>query len=125
MFYFCKMQGTGNDFVLVNYIKEKFEYSFKLLSEFLCDRHYGIGADGLIIIDKSEIADLRMRIFNPDGEEAEMCGNGIRCFAKYVYEHGIIKKEKFEVETKAGIKEIGLIVEGKTVLNVNLHGFEF
>lgn len=120
MFYFCKMQALGNDFVIVNYIEEKFEYSFKLLAEFLCDRHYGVGADGLIVIDKSEIADLKMRIFNPDGSEAEMCGNGIQCFSKYVYEHGIIKKEKFEIETKAGVRGTQLVVEGKTVLKAKV-----
>ena len=120
MFYFCKMQGTGNDFVLVDYITEKFEYSFKLLSEFLCNRHYGVGADGLIIIDKSGIADFKMRIFNSDGSEAEMCGNGIRCFAKYVYEHGLTKKEKFAIETMAGIRNVELNIEGKTVINIKV-----
>lgn len=120
MFYFCKMQGTGNDFVIVDYITEKFEYSFKLLSEFLCNRHYGVGADGVIIIDKSEIADFKMRIFNSDGSEAEMCGNGIRCFAKYVYEHGFIKKERFDIETMAGIKNVELSIEGKTVVNIKV-----
>ena len=120
MFYFCKMQATGNDFVLVDYTKEKFEYSFKLLTEFLCNRHYGVGADGLIIIGKSEVADLKMRIFNADGSEAEMCGNGIICFAKYVYEYGIIAKENFQVETKAGIKNISLVLEEKTVLSAKV-----
>ena len=120
MFYFCKMQATGNDFVLVDYTSEKVEYSFKLLAEYLCNRHYGVGADGLIIIDKSVVADLKMRIFNPDGSEAEMCGNGIRCFAKYVYEHEILRKEKFQVETMSGIKEIELKVEGKKVLSVKV-----
>ncbi len=120
MFYFCKMQATGNDFVLVDYVRQEIQYSFKLLAQYLCDRHYGVGADGVVIIDKSKVADLKMRIFNPDGEEAEMCGNGLRCFAKYVYEHGIITKENFQVETKAGIKDIQLIVEGKTVLKVKV-----
>ena len=63
MFYFCKMQATGNDFILIDYINNKFDYSLKLLAEYLCDRHYGVGADGIIIIDKSNIADFKMRIF--------------------------------------------------------------
>ncbi len=120
MFYFYKIQANGNDFVLVDYTKQKFEYNFKLLAEFLCDRHYGVGADGLIVIDKSKIADIKMRIFNKDGSEAEMCGNGIMCFSKYVYEHNILKKENFRVETKAGIKNIELTIEGKSVLKVKV-----
>ena len=120
MFSFCKMQGSGNDFVIVDYKEEKLEYSFKLLSQFLCNRHYGVGADGLIIIDKSEIADFKMRIFNRNGSEAEMCGNGIRCFAKYVYEHGRTRKENFDIETISGIKKVELIVEGKTVISVKV-----
>ena len=87
MFYFYKMQAAGNDFIIIDYIKNKFEYSFKRLAEFLCDRHYGVGADGILIVDKSEKADFKMRIFNRDGTEAEMGGNGIRCFSKYVFEH--------------------------------------
>ena len=116
MFYFCKMQATGNDFVIINCIKQNFEYSYRLLAQFLCNRHYGVGADGLIVIDKSEIADFKMRIFNSNGEEAEMCGNGIRCLAKYVFEHNLLKKEELKIETKSGIKDISLIIEGKTVI---------
>lgn len=120
MFFFTKMQATGNDFILLNYIEEKLQYSFKLLSEFLCNRHFGVGADGIIIIEKSNFADFKMRIFNKDGSEAEMCGNGIRCFAKYVYEKGLIHKEKFIIETLAGLKNIEVITEGKTVVEVNV-----
>lgn len=115
MFFFTKMQASGNDFIILNYIENKLEYSHKLLSEFMCNRHFGVGADGILIIEKSNIADFKMRIFNKDGSEAEMCGNGIRCFAKYVYEKNLIKKEKFEIETLAGIKKIELLVEGNTV----------
>ena len=86
MFLFTKMQGTGNDFIILNFLKEKLEFSYKLLVKFLCDRHFGVGADGVIILEKSEIADYKMRIFNQNGLEAEMCGNGIRCLAKYIYE---------------------------------------
>ena len=120
MFYFWKMQATGNDFIVVDYIDEKFEYSFKLLSKFMCDRHYGVGADGLIIVEKSDFADFKMRIFNSDGSEAEMCGNGIRCFAKYIYEKKLIQKEKLKIETLAGIKEVEIFVEGKTVMSVKV-----
>ena len=116
MFLFSKMQSTGNDFIILNYIKNKLNYSYKLLACFLCDRHYGVGADGLLIVDKSKIADFKMRIFNKDGSEAEMCGNGIRCFAKYVYEKELISKNSFLIETLAGIKNIELEVEGNTVL---------
>lgn len=120
MFYFSKMQGTGNDFIIIDYIKNKFEYSFKRLAEFLCNRHYGVGADGILVIDKSEIADFKMRIFNKDGSEAEMCGNGIRCFGKYVYEHSLTNKKIIMVETVVGIKKLILKVEGETVASVKV-----
>lgn len=121
MFYFSKMQATGNDFIIINYLENNFNYSFKLLSKYLCDRHFGIGADGVLIIERSKCgADFKMRIFNQDGSEAEMCGNGIRCFAKYVYEKKIIHKEQFEIETLAGIKKIKLEVEGDTVINIEV-----
>ena len=89
MFSFSKMQGAGNDFVVIDVMKNQFDYSLPVLSQFLCDRHYGVGADGLILIDKSETQDFKMRIFNADGSEAEMCGNGIRCLAKYAFEKGL------------------------------------
>lgn len=116
MFYFCKMQATGNDFVIVDCIKNKFEYSLEMLSKFLCDRHFGIGGDGVIYIEESDIADFKMRIFNSDGSEAEMCGNGIRCFAKYVFEKKLTNNEKIKIETLAGMKELELIIENRTVL---------
>lgn len=120
MFSFFKMQATGNDFVLIDYIENKLDYSYKLLSQYLCDRHYGIGADGVLILEKSKIADFRMRIFNQDGSEAEMCGNGIRCIGKYIYEKKLIKQKELKIETMAGIKNIRLEVEGSTVLNVEV-----
>ncbi len=121
MFSFTKMQATGNDFILINYLENKLEYSYKLLAQFLCDRHYGVGADGILIIEKSDVADFKMRIFNQDGSEAEMCGNGIRCFAKYVFEKELINKEIFSIETLAGIKLVELEVEGETVTNVEIN----
>ena len=120
MFYFCKMQATGNDFILIDYLTNKFDYSLKLLAEFLCNRHYGVGGDGIIIIDKSNISDFKMRIFNKDGSEAEMCGNGIRCFAKYVFERKLTDKKEFTIETLAGIKKIKLITEERTVISVEV-----
>lgn len=120
MFSFCKMQATGNDFIIVDCLKKEFEYSYKLLSEFLCDRHFGVGADGVLFIEESNTADLKMRIFNKDGSEAKMCGNGIRCFAKYVYEHNILKKENFKIETISGIKDVKLFIEGKTAIKVKI-----
>ena len=120
MLFFSKMQATGNDFLLINYLDNKFQYSFKLLTQYLCDRHYGVGADGLLIIDKSEKANFMMRIFNQDGTEAEMCGNGIRCFAKYLYEKKMIDKDVFTIETKSGIKEVYLEIEGDTVVSVEV-----
>jgi diaminopimelate epimerase len=109
---FTKVQGLGNDFVLVNGFKEKVNLEeFPGLAVKICHRRFGIGADGLIPLLPSERADVNMRIFNSDGSEAEMCGNGIRCVAKYLYEHGVVKKEKIRVETLAGIMVPELILE--------------
>lgn len=114
---FTKWQGTGNDFVIVNGFEETIEdYSAKAIE--ICDRHYGIGADGLIMILPSAIADLRMRIFNSDGGEAEMCGNGIRCFARYVYETGLLDKTELSVETMAGIIRPKLLLDNGKVVSV-------
>lgn len=122
MFFFSKMQATGNDFIVLNNLENRINYSYKLLSKFLCMNHFVVGADGVIIIENSKIADCKMRIFNKDGSEAEMCGNGIRCLAKYVYEKGIIIKNIIKVETIAGIKEVFLKIDNKKVatLKVNM-----
>jgi len=114
------MQGAGNDFILINGLKEKSPSNLLDVASNLCDRHFGIGADGLIIILPSEIADIKMCIINSDGSEAEMCGNGIRCFARYVYEEGIVKKEVFKVETLAGIMSPHLILEKGKVVGVTV-----
>jgi diaminopimelate epimerase len=101
---FTKMHGLGNDFVLIDGRKEKLEgIDLKKLATDICDRHFGVGADGLLIIWPSQKAHYRMQIFNPDGSEPEMCGNGIRCIAKYVYETDKLEEEVISVETLAGI----------------------
>lgn len=100
---FTKWQGCGNDFVLVDARRMGLPSAPDALSRRVCDRHYGVGADGLIFVLPSERADFCMRIFNADGSEAEMCGNGIRCFARLVYDEGMTAKETFTVETGAGV----------------------
>lgn len=121
MFSFCKMQATGNDFVIVDCTENEFEYSLPVLTKFLCDRHYGVGADGTIFLEKSETADFKMRIFNHDGTEAEMCGNGIRCLAKYIFDKQKIQENQFSIETLAGIKNVKLELENQTVLSITVN----
>lgn len=98
---FTKMHGAGNDYVYINGFQEEIENPAALAVE-LSDRNFGIGSDGLIMILPSALADVKMQMFNADGSEAEMCGNGIRCVAKYVFDHGLIRKEKMVIETGAG-----------------------
>lgn len=105
-----KMHGLGNDFI-VFFDEGTVELDVTDMAQRLCDRHTGIGADGLVIVMPSEVADVRMRIINSDGSEAEMCGNGIRCFAKYAYDRKIITKDIFTVETLAGIMTPEIIAE--------------
>lgn len=102
---FTKMHGCGNDYVYVNCFEESVS-SPEQLAKAVSDRHFGVGSDGLVLILPSDTADCRMRMFNPDGSESEMCGNAIRCVAKYVYDKGIIHKSVVKVETLAGIKII-------------------
>ncbi|AGB40935.1 diaminopimelate epimerase [Halobacteroides halobius DSM 5150] len=113
---FTKMHGLGNDFVLVNCFKEEVEEPSKLATK-ICDRNFGVGADGLVLILPSQLdeADFRMRIFNPDGSEPEMCGNAIRCFARYLFERGLTDKLNINVETLAGIIKPQLIVNNDKV----------
>lgn len=108
---FTKMHGIGNDFIIVNCSQEPFGYKMESASLLLCDRHKGIGADGLILIEKSEIADFKMVIYNSDGSEAGMCGNGARCVGKYIYDNEMIDKNVFTLETKSGIKIINIIAK--------------
>ena len=107
-FSFSKWHGLGNDFVIVNGFKEKID-NYQQMAIEVCDRHFGVGADGLVILLPSEVADFQMRIFNSDGSEAEMCGNVTRCMARYVYDKGLTDKTKITLETKAGIIKPELI----------------
>ncbi|MDI3476974.1 MAG: diaminopimelate epimerase [Thermoanaerobacterium sp.] len=117
---FTKMNGLGNDFIVLENLENNV-YDYDILARKLCDRHFGIGADGLLIVEPSGIADIKMRIINSDGSEAEMCGNGARCFAKYVYENGIVKKDKMSVETLSGIIMPELIFKDDVVEKVKVH----
>jgi diaminopimelate epimerase len=113
---FTKMQGLGNDYVYVNCFKEKIENPSELAVR-ISDRHFGVGSDGLIMINPSDKADFEMEMYNADGSRGEMCGNGIRCVAKYVYDYGLTDKTSISVETLGGIKYLDLTVEdGKVSL---------
>lgn len=117
---FTKMHGIGNDYVYVNCFEESVKDPVEV-SKFVSDRHFGIGSDGLILISPSAIADFRMNIYNADGSQAEMCGNGIRCVAKYVYDYGLTDKTEISVETLAGIKYLRLQVENGKVASVEVN----
>lgn len=111
---FSKMHGTGNDFVVFDgFAYPVDEDSVATFARRICDRHFGVGADGLIYVLPSHEADFRMRMFNPDGTEAEMCGNGIRCAAKFAFENKIANANTVSVETLAGIKTVTLKIEGE------------
>lgn len=114
------MHGLGNDFVMTHIEELKDVDSLERLSKDICDRHFGVGADGLIVVYPSKQQDIRMRIFNSDGTEAEMCGNGIRCFAKYVYEEGIVKKTTMTVETLAGTMVPVLNIKDGEIIDVTV-----
>ena len=116
---FTKWQGCGNDFVVVDFL-DKEPIDFAALAVKMCDRHFGIGADGLMVVCPSETADVRMREFNPDGTEPEMCGNGIRCFARYLYEYGRMKTQQFTIETLAGTMVPRVITQNGTVTAVEV-----
>jgi len=110
---FTKMHGIGNDYVYVDCFKERVVDPANI-SRVISDRHKGIGSDGLILIEPSKIADVRMRMFNADGSESEMCGNGVRCVAKFAFDHGLSKANPIKVETGRGVLSIAMkVVEGK------------
>ncbi|MDX2038382.1 MAG: diaminopimelate epimerase [Isosphaeraceae bacterium] len=111
---FVKMQGLGNDYVYVDLFQERLPQPPELLARAISDRHFGVGSDGLILIEPTERADARMRMFNADGSESEMCGNGVRCVAKYVHDHGIAAKPRLSIETGRGVLTLDLeIIAGK------------
>jgi diaminopimelate epimerase len=129
---FSKLQATGNDFILVD--ARTMEGEWSKLARAMCDRHFGVGADGLIMVQDSPIADTKMRIFNPDGSEAEVCGNGLRCFAKYVIEKGVIGKmslraesrcnrgnRSLTVETLSGVRKVKAYMSGNKVNKVEIN----
>lgn len=118
---FTKLHGLGNDYIYIDAISEDLSaYNIPKLSEVLSDRHFGIGGDGIILIEAADEHDFTMRIFNSDGSEAEMCGNGMRAFAKYVYEHGLTTKTELTVNTAAGCIKPSLSVENGVVTEVRV-----
>ncbi|MDR3207835.1 MAG: carbamoyl-phosphate synthase large subunit, partial [Oscillospiraceae bacterium] len=116
---FVKMQGCGNDYIYIDCFDREIN-SPESLSIFLSDRHYGVGGDGIVLICPSDTADAKMRIFNLDGSEAQMCGNAVRCVAKYLYDNGIVPKQRLTVETRSGVKELLLTVRDNRVYRVTV-----
>lgn len=114
---FTKMHGIGNDYVYINCFEEKVEFPEKL-SVLISDRHKGIGSDGLVLIMPSDVADFKMRMFNPDGSESQMCGNASRCVGKYVFDKGLTRKTNISLETNAGIKQLHLYPENGKIKQV-------
>lgn len=117
---FTKMHGAGNDYVYVNCFEEPLPSDPAALAQKIADRHFGAGGDGLILICPSTKADARMRMFNADGSESEMCGNGVRCVAKYVYDHGISRSKTLKIETGRGVLSLDLEIAGDKVQRVRV-----
>jgi len=118
---FWKMQGLGNDYIVIDNRDEKIsDKQATDLAKRLCERRFSVGADGLLLVSNSKTANAKMRIFNADGSEAEMCGNGIRCFAKYCYENTIVPKHEFTVETLSGLKHVWLTLEDQKVTTIKV-----
>jgi diaminopimelate epimerase len=117
---FTKMHGAGNDYVYVDTFSETVPDDLPELARRISDRRFGVGGDGLILIRPSDRADARMQMFNADGSEAEMCGNGIRCVAKYVYDHGICRREQLRIETGRGVLAVSVEVAGQRVQRVRV-----
>ncbi len=118
MIKFTKMEGLGNDYVYIDCTNQFLKQDLEDLAKKMSNRHFGIGSDGIILICKSDVADFKMRMFNFDGSEAEMCGNGIRCVGKFVYDKGLTNKTTVTIETLAGIKVLNLNIEDKKVKTV-------
>jgi diaminopimelate epimerase len=117
---FTKMQGAGNDYVYLDCFRLAPPKDAPALAQRISDRHFGVGGDGLVLICPSERADARMRMFNADGSEAEMCGNAVRCVAKYVYDHGLVRKPTLAIETGRGVLALELTVSGDRVQQVRV-----
>ncbi len=117
---FMKMHGLGNDFVFLDHFSVAADVDYTQLAKKVCHRQFGIGGDGLAVILPSNVADAQMRIFNPDGSEPEMCGNAIRCFARYVYDQGIVVHNPMRVETLAGVLTLGLNIQDGLVQAVRV-----
>ncbi len=117
---FTKMHGAGNDYIYLDCFEQPAPEDLAELARRMSDRHFGVGGDGLILILPSKVADARMQMFNADGSEAEMCGNGLRCLAKYVYEHGLARKPTLRIETGAGILSLDLEFDGALVRRVRV-----
>lgn len=117
--HFTKMHGLGNDYIYINGFEEHIDDP-AAVARAVSDRHFGIGGDGLILILPSTHADFRMRMFNADGSEAQMCGNGIRCVAKYVYDHQLTRKTRLRIETLAGVLELELFPQGEVIDRVRV-----
>lgn len=118
---FTKMHGAGNDYVYVNCFEEQLTEDLPTLARAVSDRHTGIGGDGLILICPSEVSDAQMRMFNADGSESEMCGNGVRCVAKFVYDHGIAKKDELKIETGRGVLTLQVFTNNGLVDQVRVN----
>jgi diaminopimelate epimerase len=117
---FTKMQGAGNDYIYLDCFQNRSPRDPIALSRAMSDRHFGVGSDGLILICPSEKADARMRMFNADGSEAEMCGNGLRCVAKYVYDHGLVRKPSLQIETGRGVLRVDLELANGSVIQATI-----
>src|SRR6266567_4726149 len=117
---FTKMQGAGNDYVYIDCFTHPMPADPAGLSRSISDRHFGVGSDGLILICPSDNADGRMRMFNADGSESEMCGNGIRCVAKFLYDYGLVRKPALTVETGRGVLKLELDIAGAKVKQVKV-----
>ena len=114
---FTKMQAYGNDYVYIDAINQKIEKPNEL-AKYVSDRHFAIGSDGMVMICPSEVADFRMRMFNPDGTEGEMCGNALRSMSKYVYDHKFTDKTKLTIETLGGIQHVELFIKDGVAVNI-------
>ena len=123
MIKFTKMEGLGNDYVYIDCTKKSDSEIAEIskMATKMSDRHFGIGGDGIILICSSNVADFKMSMFNQDGSQAEMCGNGIRCVGKFVYDKGLTNKENIEIETLAGIKKLELHIENGTVKSATVN----